>query len=367
MAPEQARDTRQATMASDVFSFGATMLFAATGHAPYQGETVMDVLVRLATEAPDLTGLPPELTGIVSACLQRDPRKRPDPAAVLAHLAPEADPFDGELGPSALPAPALALIAGYRTDPPPPGNGTGQAAAAGPDAGEETFGSHLGQAGPATGGYGLAVPGPAPPGPAAGERAVAEPGAAGPGRAGRGRAGQGRGGPGSRRAWLGLAAVAAAIALMAGGAVAGVVISRASRPAPATTAAASRPLGLPPGPPPGPPPFGQSSSRHAGRPAAVIAMSQPRGDGRTGFVVIGQGWPPGRPVTVTLAGVGKSPEHPVVDLAGSFSYLINQDHEFFPGGLPPGRYRVKITVPGAGQAVTSFLVDPVATPSPGAS
>src|SRR6202046_2271546 len=58
MAPGQARDTRQATMATDVFSLGAPMLFAATGHAPYQGETVMDVLVRLATEPPDLTGLP---------------------------------------------------------------------------------------------------------------------------------------------------------------------------------------------------------------------------------------------------------------------------------------------------------------------
>ena len=67
MAPEQARDTRQATAASDVFSLGATALFAATVHAPYQGETVMDVLVRLATEPPDLTGLPPELTSIVTA------------------------------------------------------------------------------------------------------------------------------------------------------------------------------------------------------------------------------------------------------------------------------------------------------------
>ncbi len=127
MAPEQARDTRQATMASDVFSLGATMLFAATGHAPYQGETVMDVLVRLATEPPDLTGLPDDLAGIVRACLERDPRKRPGPAAVLARLAPGIG--SGSAGPelesSALPAPALALIAEYRRDPgaPVPANG----------------------------------------------------------------------------------------------------------------------------------------------------------------------------------------------------------------------------------------------------
>ncbi len=37
MAPEQARDTRQASMASDVFALGATLLFAATGHAALPG------------------------------------------------------------------------------------------------------------------------------------------------------------------------------------------------------------------------------------------------------------------------------------------------------------------------------------------
>ena len=96
MAPEQARDTRNATTASDVFSLGATMLFGATGHAPYQGETVMDVLVRLATEPPDLTGLPPDLADIVTTCLDRDPRRRPSSALVLARLAPAVRP-DGRV------------------------------------------------------------------------------------------------------------------------------------------------------------------------------------------------------------------------------------------------------------------------------
>src|SRR5215831_5371037 len=46
MAPEQARDASRASPASDVFSLGATLVFAATGHPPYRGETVMDILVR---------------------------------------------------------------------------------------------------------------------------------------------------------------------------------------------------------------------------------------------------------------------------------------------------------------------------------
>src|SRR5256714_8110588 len=90
MAPEQARDTRQASAASDMFSLGATLAFAATGHAPYQGETVMDVLVKLATEPPDLSGLPAELDGIVTACLARSPRQRPTSAALLDQLGPFA-------------------------------------------------------------------------------------------------------------------------------------------------------------------------------------------------------------------------------------------------------------------------------------
>jgi serine/threonine protein kinase len=118
MAPEQARDTRQASMASDVFSLGATLLFAATGHAPYQGETVMDILVRLATEPPDLSGLPDELTELITACLQRSPRDRPTSAAVLRRLGPLMDRpagLDGEH--SYLTERAMALIGEYQRSP----------------------------------------------------------------------------------------------------------------------------------------------------------------------------------------------------------------------------------------------------------
>ena len=121
MAPEQARDTRQASMASDVFALGATLLFAAAGHPPYQGDTVMDVLVRLATEPPDLSGLPAELTPIVTACLERSPRNRPTSTAILAELAPfvGATPAPGS-GHSYLPASALTLIGEYQRSPQPP-------------------------------------------------------------------------------------------------------------------------------------------------------------------------------------------------------------------------------------------------------
>ena len=118
MAPEQARDTRQASAASDMFSLGATLLYAATGHAPYQGETVMDVLVRLATEPPDLAGLPGELTDLVTSCLERSPRKRPSSAGLLSQLGPfVAGPAAHNGHHAYLTAQAMALIGDYQHGP----------------------------------------------------------------------------------------------------------------------------------------------------------------------------------------------------------------------------------------------------------
>jgi len=319
MAPEQARDTRQATVASDVFSLGATMLFAATGHAPYQGETVMDLLVRLATEPPDLTGLPPELAEIVRPCLERDPRKRPTSAAVLAHLAPDISLSDAgqSLASSALPGPALALIAEYRRDPKPPASDIGDAdPGSAPGSGDEvTFGSQ-----PALG---------------APDRA--------PAPSSRHRPPSGRARTRRQRAYLAIwSTLAAAVLLGAGTAIGFTVAGSNQQPLP---------------PPPTntilvPASQASLSARQAGRPQ--IAMYQAFGDSDTVFVLHGEGWTPGQPVTVALSG-RVSPMHPIVDEAGTFNYAINQDHEFFRGGLPPGTYRVVVTAHGA-RATASFIV-----------
>ncbi len=392
MAPEQARDTRQATSASDIFSLGATMLFAATGHAPYQGETVVDVLVRLATEPPDLSGLPADLAEIVGMCLERDPRSRPTSASVVARLAPGLA-ASGELGSAPLPAAAMTLIEEYRRIPwtsparaAPPAldddsvslpsgaglhvgasiglrTGTGSltpVTAAGED---ETFGSHP------------VLPGGTPPLTGASQNAA--PTAAGPAPAGAPAAGRGVR-PG-RRLVLGIGSALAAAALVAAGWGIGTAAGRhpsasASTPTSAGTrtqpsAGGSSPASAATGeqsslgpvlPPPGGP--GQGPPPDALNPAVAnsgapfIALNQDFGDKDTGFVVHGQNWPANRPVTISLVGVGPTQIHLVADDAGTFNCVINQGHEFFPGGLPPGVYTVRATDSAGASATARFRV-----------
>ncbi len=159
MAPEQARDTAQASPASDVFSLGATLVFAAAGHPPYQGETVMDILVRLATESPDLTGVPGELASLVAACLERVPRDRPSNAAILTRLGSfDAASAGTGAGHSYLPDSAMAMIGEYQHNPQltgPPSAWTGEDSAPG----ERTDGSIAQAASDATAGSHTALPG----------------------------------------------------------------------------------------------------------------------------------------------------------------------------------------------------------------
>jgi len=74
--------------------------------------------------------------------------------------------------------------------------------------------------------------------------------------------------------------------------------------------------------------------------------------------VHGQGWPPGRHVTLALAGARASLVRLLVDDDGTFSYAINQDRQFFPGGLPLGTYQVVVTAAGGARAVAAFAVAP---------
>ncbi|MEU9234632.1 PQQ-binding-like beta-propeller repeat protein [Streptomyces subrutilus] len=140
MSPEQAKDSRSVKGASDVFSLGSTLVFAATGHPPYHGANPVETVFMLLREGPNLEGLPAELRPLIESCMQMDAALRPTPADLQAQLAPHL--FDGgdDSGTASawLPGRAVAMIearrAGNRTPAaavPAPGHGPGGGAGAG--------------------------------------------------------------------------------------------------------------------------------------------------------------------------------------------------------------------------------------------
>ncbi|XVS65513.1 serine/threonine-protein kinase [Actinosynnema sp. CA-299493] len=80
MSPEQADgDTSQVTTASDVYGLGVVLLFAATGHYPYEGAGWGAIHAQVVNpdREPDLNGLPLALRPLVSTMLAHDPAARP--------------------------------------------------------------------------------------------------------------------------------------------------------------------------------------------------------------------------------------------------------------------------------------------------
>jgi serine/threonine protein kinase len=346
MAPEQARDTREASVASDVYSLGATLLFAATGHPPYSGASVMDVLARLATEEPDLSGLPAELSEVITACLHRVPRARPTSSAMLVQL---GDFTVAQAGPdeehSYLPDKAMALIAEYQRSP--------QIGPLGEFAGE--------RAEDATSASYTELPASYKPA----RRRKPAHGRTGPGRTdpgtGAGAAG-GRQGPGWRRwlrahmAWAGWASVGAALVVV--GVILGSALSSSSTP---TT------VQPPLVPPQAPETVCGSSGQPGGGPGACM-VRRSRGPADAAWVVRASGFEPGKPVTVTLR-FNPPPQASsaqkftktvhVTPSAGTFQLNINQ---LFPGALDLGLFDVQLNGPGGREAATSFIVIPAAGP-----
>jgi hypothetical protein len=85
MAPEQVNDTELGT-GVDMFTWAATMLFAATGRHPFGNDTIPAVFHRILNCEPDLSPLPESLRGAVAACLAKDPARRPEAQQVLLDL-----------------------------------------------------------------------------------------------------------------------------------------------------------------------------------------------------------------------------------------------------------------------------------------
>jgi serine/threonine protein kinase len=85
MSPEQA-EGRTVGPASDVFSLGAVLTFAATGQGPFGTGSTAALVYRVVHGQPDTTHLTSQLRPLVERCLAKDPSQRPQPADLLAEL-----------------------------------------------------------------------------------------------------------------------------------------------------------------------------------------------------------------------------------------------------------------------------------------
>ncbi|CAO0831091.1 non-specific serine/threonine protein kinase (Fragment) OS=Streptomyces microflavus OX=1919 GN=G3I39_22525 PE=4 SV=1 [Streptomyces microflavus] len=110
---------------------GSTLVFAATGHAPFHGANPVETVFMLLREGPDTEGLPDDLRPLIESCPQMDPTQRPSPADLQAQLAPHlfaSGSDDSGTASAWLPSLATAMIVPVRATRPPTATSTSRRA-----------------------------------------------------------------------------------------------------------------------------------------------------------------------------------------------------------------------------------------------
>jgi DNA-binding beta-propeller fold protein YncE len=100
MSPEQA-EGGEVGPPSDVFSLGAVLMFAATGHGPFGAGSTAALVYRVVHGTPALDDVSAELRALVERCLAKEPSQRPTARDLLAELG-ETDVPAGWLPTSAI-------------------------------------------------------------------------------------------------------------------------------------------------------------------------------------------------------------------------------------------------------------------------
>ncbi|GAA3474518.1 protein kinase domain-containing protein [Nonomuraea roseola] len=93
-APEVFTDSAAGAPA-DVFSWGATVLFAATGRDPFAAESLGELMHAVLTVDPDVGDLPEPLRSMAARALAKRPEDRPTARELLIGLTGSAEPAVG--------------------------------------------------------------------------------------------------------------------------------------------------------------------------------------------------------------------------------------------------------------------------------
>nr|WP_206439570.1 serine/threonine-protein kinase [Streptomyces scabichelini] len=86
MSPEQLTDARSVGPASDVFSLGALLVFAATGRGPFDADSPYLTAYRVVHDAPALDGVAKPLRTVLERCLAKEPADRPELGALAGEF-----------------------------------------------------------------------------------------------------------------------------------------------------------------------------------------------------------------------------------------------------------------------------------------
>ncbi|WP_223190315.1 serine/threonine protein kinase [Nonomuraea terrae] len=91
LAPEQLSGAAVSESA-DVFAWGVTMVYAATGKPAFGSDSIPVVMNRILNEEPQLGGMEGVLAELVAACLSKDPALRPTADELIVRLTGQPAP-----------------------------------------------------------------------------------------------------------------------------------------------------------------------------------------------------------------------------------------------------------------------------------
>ncbi|MEU7852292.1 protein kinase [Nonomuraea sp. NPDC049141] len=91
LAPEQLSGAA-VSEAADVFAWGVTMVFAATGKPAFGADSIPVVMNRILNEEPELGAMEGALGELVAACLSKDPSQRPSADELIVRLTGQPAP-----------------------------------------------------------------------------------------------------------------------------------------------------------------------------------------------------------------------------------------------------------------------------------
>ncbi|MFI0876688.1 PQQ-binding-like beta-propeller repeat protein [Streptomyces parvus] len=86
MSPEQLQAPRGVGPRSDVFSLGTLLVYAATGHGPFDADSPYITAYQVVHEEPSLGAVPDALRAVVEPCLDKEPEGRPSADELLVLL-----------------------------------------------------------------------------------------------------------------------------------------------------------------------------------------------------------------------------------------------------------------------------------------